>query len=108
MVLRLEDDGLIQQLLDLLPKVVNCCEQINNNSLTSEWYDLEACFKLRGVGHFSTFQKNRFYQPKGGIPDAMIQGRKAWHKTTVEEWMKLTDEQLLGYHHKYHTGARKK
>lgn len=73
-----------------------------------QWLNDEQCWKLKGGCALNTFRNNRFYQPKGGIPDGMVGGRKVWSKETVIEWLPLTDDQLPEYHHKYKTGATKK
>ena len=74
--------------------------------LSAQWYDLEMCFKLRGGGSFETLKTKRWYQPKGAIPDAYIQGRKVWNRETVAEWLQQTDDTLAAYNEKYCTGAK--
>ena len=73
--------------------------------LTQKWYTLEACCALKGGGKLNTYKSVRFYQPKGGIPDGYVTGRKVWERSTVAEWLGITDEELPQYHEKYHTGA---
>ena len=109
MTLQIDDEGELGKLLQLLPEAINTFKQaasVQNNQLTAQWYDLEACYNLRGVGAFSTFKNNRWYQPKGGIPDDIVQGRHAWSRETVAEWLTYTDRTLSEYHKKYCTGAR--
>lgn len=110
LTISIEDGGSVEKLLEILPLAVELCQRViaqRDSSLTAKWYDLETCFALRGGGAFSTFRKNRFYQPKGGIPDAKVQGRYVWSKETVQEWLELTDDELEAYHKKYATGAKK-
>lgn len=109
MTVTIEDGGNIAELLKMLPEAVSTFKQaavIKDCNLTAQWYDLETCFNLRGVGAFSTFKNNRWYQPKGGIPDDIVQGRHAWSRDTVAEWLTYTDKTLLDYHKKYCTGAK--
>ena len=82
-------------------------EKLSVETLTAEWYNDEACWKLKGGGSLKSFRVRRYWQPKGGIADALIQGRKCWNRETVREWLKVTDEQLPAYHEKYKTGAKK-
>lgn len=109
MTVQIDDNGNIEKLLEMLPEVVTTfkiASAIKDYNLTAQWYDLEACYNLRGVGAFSTFKNNRWYQPKGGIPDDIVQGRHAWSRETVAEWLTYTDKTLPEYHKKYCTGAR--
>lgn len=107
--INIDDKGSIEQLLELLPEVLATFKAVvacKDYQLTAQWYDLEACYKLRGGGKFSTMKNNRWYQPKGAIPDAYIQGRKVWSRETVAEWLEQTDKTLPAYHKKYCTGAK--
>lgn len=103
------DDPEIIKAVKLIPEIMQIVTSIQNQDLelTSKYYDLETCFKLRGAGSWNTFKCKRYYQPKGGIPDTMVQGRKVWEKETVKEWLMQTDETLPEYHKKYKTGAKK-
>ena len=74
----------------------------------AQWYNDEECWKKKGGMSLSTYRSNRFYQCKGGIPDARVGGRKVWSRESVMEWAKITDNELETYHQKYKTGARKR
>ena len=76
--------------------------------LKKHWYTLEECAALKGGGALNTYKSIRFYQPKGGIPDGRVSGRKVWSRETVAEWLPITDDELPKYHQKYHTGATKR
>ena len=110
MIFEIKDDGEMAQLIRLLPEAITAfktaAEIMQNNALTARYYDLETCHKLRGAGSFSTFRNHRWYQPKGGKPDAIVQGRHVWTKETVAEWLTFTDQTLPDYHKKYCTGAK--
>lgn len=108
MTLQIDDNGNVEKLLKMLPDVVTLFKQAveRDNRLVSEWYDLESCFNLRGGGAFSTFKNVRWYQPKGGIPDEIVQGRHVWSRESVAEWLTYTDKNLAQYHKKYCTGAK--
>lgn len=82
--------------------------QENQNTLTQQWYNDEQCWKLKGGMALSTYRTNRYYQVKGGIPEAYVGGRKVWSRASVEEWLPLTDDELEEYHRKYKTGAKRK
>jgi len=109
MTLQINDNGTIEELLRELPALKALFSKVLEKTdplFTAEWYDLETCFTLRGGGKFSTLKAKRYYQPKGGLPDAIVQGRKVWSRETVKEWVKLQDSDLPEYHKKYKTGAR--
>lgn len=74
----------------------------------SLWYNDEECWKKKGGMAFSTYRSNRYYQCKGGIPDAKVGGRKVWSRDSVMEWAKLSDSELPEYHKKYKTGAKQR
>ena len=70
------------------------------------WYTLAQAHQrkhgiLKGGIAFNTLRNSLALQPKGGIPDAWISGRKVWTSETVEEWCKVNDENLVDYLKKY-------
>ena len=79
-----------------------------NTIFSAEWYNDQKCWELKGGMSFSTYRSNRYFQCKGGIPDAKVGGRKVWSRESVMEWVKLTDAELPDYHLKYKTGATKR
>ena len=79
-----------------------------NSMFSAEWYNDQKCWELKGGMSFSTYRSNRYFQCKGGIPDAKVGGRKVWSRESVMEWVKLTDAELPDYHLKYKTGAIKR
>lgn len=98
-----EINTILQELAAIKSQIQN-----KNNTLDAEWYNDEQCWKLKGGMALSTYRTNRYYQVKGGIPDAYVGGRKVWNKASVLEWLPLTDNELVAYHQKYKTGAKKK
>lgn len=72
-----------------------------------EWLNDMECWKLKGGCALTTYRTKRFYQCKGGVPDAYIGGRKCWNRKSVEEWLGVTDDGLEEYHRKYKTGAKR-
>lgn len=78
------------------------------NDLTSMWYNDQQCWQLKGGMALTTYRSNRFFQVKGGIPDAYVGGRKVWSRDSVSEWLSIPDSQLEEYHKKYKTGAKRK
>ena len=74
----------------------------------AEWYNDEKCWELKGGMSLSTYRSNRYYQCKGGIPDAKVGGRNVWSRASVMEWAKIPDAELPAYHAKYKTGAIKR
>ena len=79
-----------------------------DSKLSSQWYNDQKCWELKGGMSLSTYRSNRFFQCKGGIPDAKVGGRNVWSRDSVLEWLKLTDAELPAYHEKYRTGAKRR
>lgn len=79
-----------------------------DDKFPAEWYNDKDCWELKGGMSLSTYRSNRYYQCKGGIPDAKVGGRKVWNRSSVMEWVKITDNELEEYHKKYKTGATKR
>ena len=75
---------------------------------TSQWYNDQQCWELKGGMSLSTYRSNRFFQCKGGIPDAKVGGRNVWSRDSVMEWVNIPDALLPDYHAKYKTGAKRK
>ena len=100
-------------ILDEISKIKNMVaaeksKQEFQDRLNSQWYNDQQCWELKGGMSLSTYRSNRFYQCKGGVPDAYVGGRKVWSRESVIEWLKLPDADLPGYHQKYKTGAKKR
>ena len=100
-------------ILDEISKIKNMVaaekdKQSFESRLTSQWYNDQQCWELKGGMSLNTYRTNRFYQCKGGIPDAYVGGRKVWSRESVVEWLKLPDSDLPEYHLKYKTGAKKR
>ena len=106
MEIKFEEIEALSKMLTEAISVFQAAVNAKDNTLTAQWYDLPTCYQLRGGGAFNTLKNNRWYQPKGGIPDAIVQGRHVWSRETVAEWVHLTDAMLPDYHKKYCTGAR--
>ena len=91
-----------------LSELINIVAAEKEERFPAQWYNDEECWKKKGGMSLSTYRSNRFYQCKGGIPDARVGGRKVWSRESVMEWAKITDNELEAYHQKYKTGARKR
>ena len=104
-----EFEEIKQQLFELKNLVAaDKAEKDINLMFSAEWYNDQKCWELKGGMSFSTYRSNRYFQCKGGIPDAKVGGRKVWSRESVMEWVKLTDSDLPAYHQKYKTGATKR
>jgi hypothetical protein len=100
-------------ILDEISKIKNMVaveKAVNDyeSKFTAEWYNDQKCWELKGGMSLSTYRSNRFYQCKGGVPDAKVGGRNVWSRASVMEWAKLSDDELPAYHEKYKTGAKKR
>lgn len=94
----------------LLAEISSLKKEISKGKgdLSSEWYNDEQCWRLKGGMALNTYRNNRFYQCKGGLPDGYVGGRKVWSRESVREWLPLTDDELEEYHERYRTGAKRK
>lgn len=59
-----------------------------------EWWNLKESCRRKGL-NYKTACNKKYLQPNNGIPDAYVGGRKVWHRTTIEVWIKKTDEEML-------------
>lgn len=104
-----EFNVILQEIKEIKSMVVDDKAQKDFESkLTSQWYNDQKCWELKGGMSLSTYRSNRFFQCKGGIPDAKVGGRNVWSRDSVREWLKLTDAELPAYHEKYRTGAKRR
>ena len=84
-----------------IPEIVEIKKQIeelkeimmNSVSLKQEWYDLEQACNLKGLKKNTLYAKPK-YQPLFGKADALICGKKRWHRSTILEWLKQTDDDI--------------
>jgi len=91
--------------LDLLPDLAEAVERLEARSVQisqgisrpTEWYSLRDAWEYRGGAAWSTFKAGVLYQPRLGIADAHQQGRRVWHKSTIERWALVCDETRLEY-----------
>lgn len=100
----------IPEIQTILNKLDQLTKEIGQNSkiLSQQFYNDEQCWNLKGGMALTTYRSNRYFQCKGGIPDAYVGGRKVWTRESVLEWIHITDDMLDEYHQKYKTGAKRK
>lgn len=88
----------LDEILDYLQYLKQRMDQYEiENSLTKTWYNVDDCHKLKGGCSLNTFKSNYQLQPKCGIPDGKVGGRKVWHRDTVAEWLNVTDDKIPEY-----------
>lgn len=102
--------GIIMQQISELKSMVETKKSSKQyeERFAAEWYNDEKCWELKGGMSLSTYRSNRYYQCKGGIPDAKVGGRNVWYRDSVMEWVRIPDSDLPAYHAKYKTGATKR
>lgn len=61
-----------------------------------EWYDVRSAAERKGV-NYNSLKSRLEHQPNGGIPDALLMGKKVWHRDTIKEWLSVTDDVLDDY-----------
>jgi hypothetical protein len=81
-----------------ISKLIEAVEEMkkiisSSDNLNQEWYDLATACTLKGVNKNTLYAKPK-YQPLYGKADAIICGKKRWHKETVREWLKQTDKDI--------------
>ena len=97
----------IPELKIILDEISELKAMVKPDVTIPAWLNDKQCWELKGGMALNTYRTKRFYQCKGGIPDAYVGGRKVWSRDSVLEWLPLTDSQLEDYHQKYKTGAKK-
>ena len=99
---------ILQEISDIKSMVESKASKLYEERFSAEWYNDEKCWELKGGMSLSTYRSNRYFQCKGGIPDAKVGGRNVWYSDSVMEWVRIPDSGLPAYHAKYHTGAKKR
>jgi len=100
----LEEKPMMHGLVLKLPQL-EVIEQLLHAALDGSgqrWYTLEqAHYKkhgaLPGGVSLKTIRNTLALQPRGGLPDGWISGRKAWRAETIEEWCQIDDTNLEAY-----------
>ena len=82
-----EIESLIES-VDDLKRVIMSADILNQ-----EWYDLKTACSLKGVNKNTLYSKPK-YQPNFGKADAILCGKKCWHKDTIREWLNQVDEDI--------------
>lgn len=95
MELNLPELSEVLQHLEYLEKRMD--QMAVKGDLSQTWYNVDECHALKGGFSLNTFKANYNLQPRGGIPDAKVGGRKVWHRDTVIEWLNVTDAMLPEY-----------
>jgi len=57
------------------------------------WISLREAAEMKGI-NYHTIMNRKHLQPNGGREDARIGGRKKWLRSTIENWISKTDEEL--------------
>lgn len=57
---------------------------------------LERACEFSGA-NYSSVKNERWRQPKGGKPDAFLNGVRVWCPESIIEWAGVTDETRIGY-----------
>lgn len=58
------------------------------------WIDMKRAARLKGI-NYGTLLKRPWLRPKGGEPDAILNGRCHWRPETIREWIMLADDELV-------------
>lgn len=85
----------VRQHLEFIEKRLD--QMAVKGDLSQTWFNAEECHALKGGCALNTFKSNYDLQPRGGVPDAKVGGRKVWHRDTVLEWLNVTDAMLPDY-----------
>jgi hypothetical protein len=74
--------------------------------LRQQFYSLKQAWEIKGGCAWGTFRSSRYLQPKGGHYDGYFGGKGVFFFDTIQEWLPLTDAELVAYHERYLTGAK--
>lgn len=81
-------EELLEDLRGLLTKVVD-------EKMPAPWVDLRKACQMKGIAYGSVTSNDRKWrQPKGGVPDGLINGKRYWRPETIREWILQTDKDL--------------
>ncbi len=84
----------IPEITELKQQIQELKELISDSvRLDQEWYDLEQACRLKGVNKSTLYAKPK-YQPSFGKADALVCGKKRWNRSTIQEWLKMTDSDI--------------
>lgn len=77
-----------EELKELFQEVLS--EVSNNGIKEKEWWTLADACSRKGLNYKTACNRTNL-QPNHGLAEAKIGGRKTWHWTTIENWLKQTD-----------------
>ena len=80
-----------EELRELIRETVAEAMAEQTESEGPEWYTLQMACERKGVNYNSAKSK-RSLQPNGGREDSRLSSRRVWHRSTVEAWLKKTDD----------------
>ncbi len=59
------------------------------------WFTLKECCEIKNLA-YKTACNRKVLQPNKGIHDCRIGGKRVWHRNTVEEWLVMSDKDIIG------------
>ncbi len=71
--------------------------QTNFQKNIPEYVTLKMAAELKGVTSYENLQKKTWQQPCCGTNAIRVNGRKAWKRQDVIEWLAVTDSSLESY-----------
>ena len=60
------------------------------------WLDLRYCARRKGIS-LDQLRNQQSRQPRGGVPEIMVQNEKRWSRATVEAWLLVGDDERAAY-----------
>ena len=57
-----------------------------------EYYTLVTACEKKGIA-YNTAKSNKHLQPNTGVEDVKIGGRRYWHRSTIEKWLKEVESE---------------
>ena len=61
-----------------------------------EWFDLRYCARRKGE-KYDQLRNELDKQPRAGVPETYIAGRKHWSREVIEEWLMVGDDERDAY-----------
>ncbi len=58
------------------------------------WFTLKEACAIKSLGYKNLCHK-KYLRPNGGVPDGIIGGKMMWLRSTVIDWILMTDEEIL-------------
>jgi len=89
-----------EKLAELEKKVTRLYQIISGISTWPDpWINLKRACVMKGI-NYNSLSSNmyKWRRPRGGEPDAVLNGKDHWRPEAIKEWILMTDDDLYRRH----------